>query len=259
MLRLVPLSQYQDSINKHLDTYPAWDSIAMISWSSEDQHTANYYRLKVTTRDGEFLSKLTFFSMVADDQGRLKKMATEYELHPNHPAALGLPTLFAINKAQLILSEIQLYPVGQKERTKERTQFIVNQQPLVMKSHREKVYQGLHRKLRELYDSREFRDVKALYPDREEHQLLGQYIRVQHELQKQLMNQLEQELESQMVVGSPTEQEGRRPYGGYNQSNDPLYGYPREEFEFGSQSPQYSISSPVYEPRYDSDEDDITI
>lgn len=233
----------------------------MISWSSDDQNTANTYRLKVSIASGEFLSKLTFFSFLADDRDKLQKFANEYELHPNHSSLSGLPTLFAINKEQLVLSEIQLYPVGQKERAKERTQFIMKPQPMVLKSHREKVYQGLDRKLRELYESREFRDVKALYPDREQHQLLGQYIRVQHELQKQAMSQLEQELENEMVVASPEPGEGRRqrPYGASNQSSDPLYSHPRAEFEFGSQSPQYSINSPVYEPRYDSDEDDVTV
>jgi hypothetical protein len=169
MLQLIPHFQY-DSVDN-----PDWNSIAVISWSSDDQNTANTYRLKVATKSGEFLSKLTFFSMVADDRNRLRKYASDYELQPNHPGSLGLPTLVAINKEQVILYEIVLYPVDQKERATELTQFIVKQQPTV------------------------------------------------------------------------------RPYGGYNQSNDPLYGYPREEFELGSQSPQYSMNSPVYEPRYDSD------
>ncbi len=267
MLHLVP--DFQAELAVKFGEGINWTVQAVLSWSQEDCQTQQYcYRLKVKTANGEFLSKLTFLCLFGEeDRAKLTKFANEYRVHTD--SMMGVPTLLSVEKDRQVLYEIQLYQSG-GGRPKEKAQPLFSQPPLSMKSAKEKAYQGLDRKLRELYDSKEFRDLKSLYPDREPPQLLGQYIQVQYNLQKQMMSQMNEEMENQMNVGSP-QSEPSRPYGGYNQLADPLYAYPgvekkEEDDIMGPGSPRYeprfewsSAQSPQYVPQYEESGDEDTV
>jgi hypothetical protein len=208
---------------------------------------------------GEYLSRVTFHCLSDDDRSqlqrhRLQQVVNEFELNPSCISMDGLPTLLSIDSQRATLSEIQLYAANSPKQHKP-----LKQSPLAKKSERERAFRGMDRKLRELYDSDEFRVMQSLYPQRKEHRLLGQYIQLQHSLAKQLAAQLDRELESQMQVASPDHQEPRRLFGGIDQLADPLYTHPgpvdqeEEEFSFGPGSPRYEpqfewsgAGSPVY-------------